>query len=523
MIEFKSELETLLPCKELLFKSTPGFGDYKPFLKQATSHPAKMNTTLTKYLVETLTKEDDVILDPMSGSGSTGVIAALLGRNAVCVELEEKFHKWQLQAKEKVYDSPMLTRKGSLSCIKGDARNLSELLQTADAIVTSPPYAQSASGNDRREFWERLAKDPTSCRYGRESHPHTAEAYGLTKDNIGNLPMGEISAVITSPPYSGSITGSDPNPDRRAQRMLAAGYDPKTLLGGERESRVAIIEWRYAKREDKANIGNLAHGKIDAVITSPPYSEGIGHVAGENASHDYEARLEMQQKYTDQMVSEGNIATLKHGEVDAVIMSPTYEASVSDNKEGPGGGANKEIYGRWKEGTAQKNSYIQHGEPCKVDAVITSPPYDEGAGHGGGKDLHLQDEKKLYLHGAGSYSVSKDNIGEMRKETYLQAMLTVYSEMFKVLKTNGTAAIVVKPFIRNRTVIDLPYQTWLLMQKCGFQLTKLFKLRLEQQSFWRILYMKKNPEVPQIWHEYVLVCAKPLDSGISKYPSKTAA
>lgn len=190
--------------------------------------------------------------------------------------------------------------------------------------------------------------------------------------------MGEINAVITSPPYSGSITGSDPNPDRRAQRMLAAGYDPKTLLGGERESRVAIIEWRYAKREDKANIGNLAHGEIDAVITSPPYSEGIGHVAGTNASHEYEERLEMQQKYTDQMVSEGNIANLKHGEVDAVITSPPYEDSVSDNKEGPGAGANKKIYGRWKEGTAQKNSYIKHGEPCKVDAVITSPLMTRG-------------------------------------------------------------------------------------------------------------------------------------------------
>jgi DNA modification methylase len=407
----------------------------------------------------------------MSGSGSTGVIAALLGRDAVCVELEEKFHKWQLQAKEKVYGSPMLTRKGSLSCIKGDARNLSELLQAADAIVTSPPYAQSASGNDRKEFWERLAKDPTSCRYGRELHPHTAEAYGLTKDNIGNLPMGEISAVITSHPYSETFS-------KHAGGSMGVAFKKNACLG------VSLHETKQYS-DNEGNIGNLSHGDIDTVITSPD-----GELNNDPS----------------------NIGKLSQlGDIDAIITSPPYEAAISGNKEGPCAGANEEIYGRWKEGTAQKNSYIQHGEPCKVDAVITSSPYDEGAGHGGGKDLHLQDEKKLYLHSAGSYSISKDNIGEMRKETYLQAMLTVYSEMFKVLKTNGTAAIVVKPFIRNRTVIDLPYQTWLLMQKCGFQLTRLFKLRLEQQSFWRILYMKKNPEVPQIWHEYVLVCAKPLD------------
>ena len=96
-----------------------------------------------------------------------------------------------------------------------------------------------------------------------------------------------------------------------------------------------------------------------------------------------------------------------------------------------------------------------------------------------------------------------------QKPTYLSEMLTVYHEMFKVLKPGGSAAIVVKPFIRNRVVIDLPYQTLLLMQTCGFKLTRLFKLRLEQQSFWRILYMKKNPLVPQIWHEYILVCEKP--------------
>ena len=36
------------------------------------------------------------------------------------------------------------------------------------------------------------------------------------------------------------------------------------------------------------------------------------------------------------------------------------------------------------------------------------------------------------------------------------------------------------------------------------------RARAEQQSFWRILYMRKNPLVPQIWHEYILVCEKPL-------------
>jgi hypothetical protein len=80
--------------------------------------------------------------------------------------------------------------------------------------------------------------------------------------------------------------------------------------------------------------------------------------------------------------------------------------------------------------------------------------------------------------------------------------------MFKVLKPNGKAIIVIKPFIRNKKVVDLPYHTWLLLKKAGFKLVKLFKLRLKQESFWRILYSKKFPDVPKIKHEYVLVCQK---------------
>jgi len=76
-------------------------------------------------------------------------------------------------------------------------------------------------------------------------------------------------------------------------------------------------------------------------------------------------------------------------------------------------------------------------------------------------------------------------------------------------KPGGLAIIVIKPFIRNKKVIDLPYHTWLLMEKVGFKLEKLYKLRLKQQSFWRILYYKKFSNIPKISHEYILICKKP--------------
>jgi len=96
----------------------------------------------------------------------------------------------------------------------------------------------------------------------------------------------------------------------------------------------------------------------------------------------------------------------------------------------------------------------------------------------------------------------------MKKETYLQAMSQVYKEMYDVLKEGGRAIIVVRPFTRNKKVVDLPYCTWLLLERAGFQLEDVWKLRLKNLSFWRINQYKKNPDQEQIRHEYVLVVRK---------------
>jgi hypothetical protein len=87
-------------------------------------------------------------------------------------------------------------------------------------------------------------------------------------------------------------------------------------------------------------------------------------------------------------------------------------------------------------------------------------------------------------------------------------MLKVYHEMYKVLKPGGLTIVVVKPYIRNKKIIDLSYYTYLLMERVGFTFEKLYKLRLRTMSFWRILYYKKYPDIPKIAHEYVIVMKK---------------
>jgi DNA modification methylase len=292
----------------------------------------------------------------------------------------------------------------------------------------------------------------------------------LSKENINNLPFGNIDTIITSPPYATSLANENPN-RRRDYWKTSGGYQS----GHGTET--------YGDSKD--NIGNLPLGSIDIVITSPPYADA------------------------------------KKGVADAERMAERWDEKFREK------GENWDTWGKtWKtpgrvrgleslgSGYSESRDNIGNLPIGNVDTIITSPPY-EGSFEGGSRHTGgiLEREKgeaetRLKIGLGVKYSDDKNNIGNLKKETYLEAMFKVYSEMYRVLKPSGLAIIIVKPFIRNKKIVDLPYHTWLLMSKVGFKLEKLYKLRLQSQSFWRILYYKKNPNVPRIAHEYILICRK---------------
>jgi len=507
-----------------------------------------------------------------------------------------------------------------------------------DAVITSPPYAKT----DPTTF--------TNRHIGNREEPRSeyvkSEGYSKDKENIGNLPHGNVDAVITSPPYADQEVGKGIRKKRWEKIKDREGFK------GRKEWKTGTPS-HYSESEE--NIGNL---KYDAVITSPPYADTKkgGEADDEKMAErwDKTAKERNWNTWGKTWKTEGRKRALKSlgsgyskdeeniGNLpfDAVITSPPYEASVSDDKEGPLTGGNERKYGRWKKSTAQKHSYTQRDEPCKVDAVITSPPYEsslEGStrhtkGGIASRDPALAQTgtyaTRLSFGVPVGYSPKRNNIGNLKStdeeyaslvdavitsppyahessaakptklekqglfkmghsseeaytdedyrqwdkhkggnigkrklfiripcgkeeaqfhdtrkgrkgtiweytreveatpeiieqvqqlksekkgksETYLEAMLKCYQEMYKVLKPNGKAIIIIKPFIRNKKVVDLPYHTWLLLEKVGFNLVKLFKLRLQQESFWRILYSKKFPKVPKIAHEWILVTQKP--------------
>ena len=55
------------------------------------NHPCPKPVELWRWILSKVSKEDEVVLDPFVGSGTTLVSAKLLGRKAVGIEVEEKY------------------------------------------------------------------------------------------------------------------------------------------------------------------------------------------------------------------------------------------------------------------------------------------------------------------------------------------------------------------------------------------------------------------------------------------------
>lgn len=63
-------------------------------------HPTQKPVALFKYLIETYTNENDLVIDCCAGSGTTGVACTQLNRRWVCIEKDDKYYQI---AKNRIY------------------------------------------------------------------------------------------------------------------------------------------------------------------------------------------------------------------------------------------------------------------------------------------------------------------------------------------------------------------------------------------------------------------------------------
>jgi len=430
-------------------------------------------------------KVDTVITSPPYGDGKKGEVSP----ERKAKDFEEHYVP-EMGGKSFHTQQRLRGVKSLVSGYSDDPQNIGNLkLGEVDAVLTSPPYADGTKGKSRAALWERLAKDPTSKRFGRKKHPHIGEGYSPSKENIGNLKLGEVDAVLTSPPYADSKKGVA-NGEDWADRMEQHGSTVESRRERHTPGRLrAAKAMSEGYSENPNNIGNLPHEKdVSAIITSPPYSEGLGHGRGRSKKLQKEKGLHLHGAGSYSEESEENIGEIRtHGTVDTVITSPPYEGSLEGSTRHTRGGI-----------ASRDPKLAQTGT---IATIITSPPYEGSVGASNDPNRRAERMRRAGLDPRTivggkarcgeidwQYSENPENVGNLKGETYLEAMLKVYREMFKVLKPGGLAIIVLKNFIRNWKVIDLIGDTERLCKHVGFKLVKRIRFVLPQQSFWRTNY-----------------------------------
>ncbi len=254
-------------------------------------HPAKADIPMMIWILKKFCKDGDIVLDPMAGIGTTLVEGMRMFPKSVFigVELEEKFVRLANKSVVKTEDvivENWFTKMGKAVCIQGDARDLERVMKMkCDRVVMSPPYSET-----RMDGGSYRMRRKTGMR------PYTDEApdtWRTQRDqrNIGNLGHGKIDKVVLSPPYARTVspfTGGAPMPE-----------DKGTHIGCRN------IRTGYGK--GKENIGNLPLGKVDKVITSPPYEDQMGRFKRKDKSQV----MKDKKLYTYPDECEKTIGTLK--------------------------------------------------------------------------------------------------------------------------------------------------------------------------------------------------------------------
>jgi DNA modification methylase len=235
---------------------------------------------------------------------------------------------------------------------------------------------------------------------------------------------------------------------------------------------------KYEPQSKTDNIANLPYGAIDKIVTSPPYAETTYEIPNKEYWAEREAELAKRLHRTKSPIrlnaenisspeDPDNIGNLPYGEIDKIINNPS------------------------------------------IDSVIFSPPYEASEIVPGMQTVRREGLSLTRPEAGEGYNrQNPDNIGNLKSDTYLEAMLQVYQQCYKVLKPQGLMILVTKNFIRNKQIIRLDLDTINLCEQAGFSFVHRRHRKLPSQSFWRIIYYQKYPDVPVIDKEDVLVFRK---------------
>ena len=137
------------------------------------AHPAKANIYLVQAIIEYVSESDeDTILDIMAGTG-TIMVAALVNRRVICIEIEKKYCNILEQGVASLEEiAPGIS--DMITIIPGDCSKILPI--PADHIIFSPPYSNILKKST--QFLDRLSRETLGA---------GLQDYSRHPDNVGNL------------------------------------------------------------------------------------------------------------------------------------------------------------------------------------------------------------------------------------------------------------------------------------------------------------------------------------------------
>lgn len=143
---YQNRLNNLSPKEWIKFQKSWFIHNPPPRKENVLLHPAKFPETLVKEFIEFFTKEEQVVLDPMVGTGSTLLATLRSRRHGYGVELNPKYVDIARQIILEERNELGRSAKGLITKVfQGDARKIDEILMRnrinkIDYVITSPPY-----------------------------------------------------------------------------------------------------------------------------------------------------------------------------------------------------------------------------------------------------------------------------------------------------------------------------------------------------------------------------------------------
>jgi hypothetical protein len=423
------------------------------------------------------------------------------------------------------------------------------------ALVSSPPWERNnlqGGATNNPALLDAVERDCNGA-WGRKT---PFQDYGTTEGQLGSMPPGEApAALVSSPPWQGSIAG-EPRDDNSVLGQQQRGENH--LGKGRCQALGRSTEQNYGTTEGQ--LGAMPAGEAPAaLVSSPPFVQSTGGkdsgiYGAQKGTNDYPGvKIGSHYMAGDQGDTPGQLGSMKEGEAPAALVSsppwvdgdvrgPSHAQSDTPSKEatlahfeGRGGPAFLDkTYGTTEGqlGTLPPGTPPGEAASAGAEGLVSSPPWEDQAVDHDTKenywkltqacirDGNAHGSLKLAPSVGESYGHAPGQLGNEQGDTFWFAARQIVAQCWHVLKPGAVAVWIVKPFVRNKALVDFPGQWRALCESLGFRTFLIVEASLsktgrhpslfggeetktvKRQSFFRRLAEKKGS--PAIESEIVL-------------------